>query len=210
MFPKEIDEIVKNLKYIIDDVGRSEDEVYIFEEKYILKISKDKNRLINEKERIDFLSQCGIPCSKSIYYLEENNKCYYLRTYIKGYSLISTKFINNPELLIDILVNIIKILRSLDNYKCPFKSKDNVGNDFVHGDLCLPNILVDDNNNFAGFIDLDNSGLGDKWYDYSWLLWSLEYNLKTDKYNKVLLDKLNLEYNQEKYEKYIPEEYRKK
>lgn len=210
MFPKEIDEIVKNLKYIIDDVGRSEDEVYIFEEKYILKISKDKNRLINEKERIDFLSQCGIPCSKSICYLEENNKCYYLRTYIKGYSLINPKFINNPELLIDILVNIIKILRSLDNYNCPFKSKDNIGNDFVHGDLCLPNILVDDNNNFAGFIDLDNSGLGDKWYDYSWLLWSLEYNLKTDKYNKVLLDKLNLEYNQEKNEKYIPEEYHRK
>ena len=36
MFPKEIQEIVKNLKYTIDNVGRSEDEVYIFEEKYIL------------------------------------------------------------------------------------------------------------------------------------------------------------------------------
>ena len=79
----------------------------------------------------------------------------------------------------------------------------------MHGDLCLPNIYVDDNNNFAGFIDLDNSGVGDKWYDYSWLLWSLEYNLKTKKYNKVLLDRLRLTYNQEKYEKYIPEEYRK-
>ena len=28
------------------------------------------------------------------------------------------------------------------------------------------------------------------------------------KYNKVLLDRLRLTYNQEKYEKYIPEEYR--
>ena len=36
MFQKEIQEIVKNLKYTIDNVGSSEDEVYIFEEKYIL------------------------------------------------------------------------------------------------------------------------------------------------------------------------------
>ena len=209
MFPKKIEKIVKDIKYTVDNVGRSEDEVYIFEDKYILKISKDKNRLIDEKDRIDFLYKCNIPCSKSICYLEDNNKCYYLRTYIKGYSLIDNKFIDNPELLVDILVNIIKILRSLDKYNCPFKSKDNIGNDFVHGDLCLPNIYVDDNNNFAGFIDLDNSGVGDKWYDYSWLLWSLEYNLKTKKYNKVLLDRIRLTYNQEKYEKYIPEEYRK-
>ena len=210
MFPKKIEEIVECMQYTVDNIGRSEDEVYIFEDKYILKISKNKNRLIDEKERIDFLCKCNIPCSNSICYLEESDKCYYLRTYIKGYSLIHTKFMENPELLINILVNVIGILRKLDNYDCPFKSKDNVGNDFVHGDLCLPNIYVDENNNFAGFIDLDNSGLGDKWYDYSWLLWSLEYNFKTNKYNKSLLDKLNIDYNQEKYEKYIPEEYRRK
>ena len=116
---------------------------------------------------------------------------------------------NNPDLLIDVLINVINTLRKLDNYKCPFNSIDNYGNDFVHGDLCLPNILVDNDNKFAGFIDLDNSGLGDKWYDYSWLLWSLEYNLKTSKYNKVLLDRLNLKFDKEKYNKYIPEEYRK-
>lgn len=209
MFPRKIEEIVKNLKYTVDNIGRSEDKVYVFEDKYILKISEDKKRLVDEKERIDFLSRCNIPCSQSICYLEEKNKCYYLRTYIKGYSLIDSKFIDNPDLLVDVLVNIIKILRSLDYYKCPFKSKDNIGNDFVHGDLCLPNIYVDDNNNFAGFIDLDNSGLGDKWYDYSWLLWSLEYNLKTKKYNKSLLDKLQLAFNKEKYEKYIPKEYQR-
>ncbi len=209
MFPKKIEEIVKDITYTVDQIGRSEDEVYIFEDKYILKISNDKKRLLDEKERVDFLCNCGIPCSQSICYIEENNKCYYLRTFIKGYSLINKKFMKNPELLINILVDIIKVLRSLDNCNCSFKSKDNNGNDFVHGDLCLPNIYVDENNNFAGFIDLDNCGLGDKWYDYSWLLWSLEYNLKTDRYNKILLDKLHLKFNREKYEKYIPEEYRK-
>ena len=55
---------------------------------------------------------------------------------------------------------------------------------------------------------MDNSGLGDRWYDYSWLLWSLEYNLKTDKYNKVLLDRLGLKFDSEKYDEYIPEDKR--
>lgn len=208
MFPDKIENIVKGIKYSKDNIGRSEDEVYIFESKYVLKISNNKDRLKDEKERIDFLNSCNIPCSKSICYVEENDKCYYLRTCINGRSLIDKKIKENPELLIDILVEVINILRSIDKYDCPFKSKDNVGTDFVHGDLCLPNIYVDENNKFVGFIDLDNSGRGDRWYDYSWLLWSLKYNLKTDKYNKVLLDRLGLKFDIDKYNKYIPEEKR--
>lgn len=208
MFPEEINKIVKGIDYKIDNIGRSKDKVYIFEDKYILKVSDDKDRLKDEKDRIDYLNNCNIPSSKSICYINKDNKYYYLRTLINGDSLINKRFIDNPELLIDTLVPIIKILRKIDNYNCPFKSKDNEGNDFVHGDLCLPNIYVDKNNKFIGFIDLDNAGLGDKWYDYSWLLWSLEHNLKTNKYNKLLLDKLNIEFNKDKYIKYIPENYR--
>lgn len=208
MFPKSIKEYVKNLEYRIDTIGRSEDEVYIFEDKYILKISKDNKRLRREMEKVDYLNLNNVPGSKSICYIEENNKCYYLRTCINGDSLINERFINNPDLLINVLVKVIKVLRNLDNSKCPFKSKDNIGNDFVHGDLCLPNIFVDKNNEFIGFIDLENSGLGDKWYDYSWLLWSLEYNLKTNRYNNIFLEKLKLPFNKEKYNMYIPEEYR--
>ena len=207
-FPRKIKDIVGNLEYKKDTTGRSGDLIYIFEDKYVLKISSNKERLLREKEKMDFLNNCNIPGIKSVLFLEEKDKSYNLMTYLKGYSLIDKRFIDNPELLIDVLVNVIKVLRSLDNTNCPFKSTDNEGNDFVHGDLCLPNIYVDENNNFAGFIDLDNLGLGDKWYDYSWLLWSLSYNLKTDKYNKVLLDKLNIEFNEEKYNKYIPEKYR--
>jgi len=207
-FPKEIKEIVGNINYKRDTNGRSGDIVYIFEDKYVLKISDNKERIRREKEKMDYLNKCNIPGIKSILFLEDKDKSYNLMTYLKGHSLIDKKILNDPELLIDILVKVIKVLRSLDNLNCPFKSTDNIGNDFVHGDLCLPNIYVDDNYEFAGFIDLDNLGLGDKWYDYSWLLWSLSYNLKTDKYNKILLDKLNLEFNEEKYNEYIPEEYR--
>ena len=54
---------------------------------------------------------------------------------------------------------------------------------FIHGDACLPNIIV--NNDKALFIDTGLSGLGDRHIDIYWALWSLEYNLKTDKYNDL-------------------------
>ncbi len=205
--PIEILELVYYLSYKIDDVGRSDDTVIVFEDKYILKVSNDKDRLLREKEKIDFLYG-KLPVSKSIMFVDYNNKYYYLRTYITGDSLISDRFINNPVLLINVLSKAIKLLRGLDNMQIPFKSTDNEGNQFIHGDLCLPNIYVDSNNEISGFIDLDNSGLGDPWYDYAWMLWSLEYNLKTNKYNQMLLDEIGISFNKDKYELYIPKEYR--
>ena len=206
--PKPILDIVNKLSYKIDDVGKSDDIVILFENKYILKISKDQTRLLREKEKMDFLYG-KLPVPKSIIYLEEKGVFYHLRSFINGDSLIANRFINNPSLLIEKLSEAISLLRKLDNIEIPFKSMDNTGNKFIHGDLCLPNILVNYNNDISGFIDIDNSGIGDEWYDYAWLLWSLEYNLKTSQYNDVLLKKIGIDYNIEKYESYIPEEYRK-
>jgi|LSQX01.1.fsa_nt_gb aminoglycoside phosphotransferase len=208
MFPKEIERIISGLQYTKDKVGCSGDEVYLFENKFVLKVSTDSLRLQREKERNDWISQY-IPGPKSICYLNENNKHYYFRTFLVGESLISPRLLGNPQELTDILVDVVKKLRSLDDKACPFASSDNFGTDFVHGDLCLPNIYINANNEFVGFIDLDNSGLGDKWYDYAWLLWSMEYNLKTARFNEVLLDKLGISFNKEKYEKYLPLENRK-
>lgn len=204
--PKEIYNFIKDLKYNIDNIGRSEDQVILFEDKYVLKISSNKELLFREKQMNDYLYN-KIPSSKSICFTEENNKYYYLRTQINGKSLIDSTYINNPNLLIELIVKAVNLLKKLDKYNCPIKSIDNQGNEFIHGDLCLPNIYVIDDNEIAGFIDLGNSGLGDRWYDYSWLIWSFQYNLKTNKYTKDLLEKLNIEFNEEKYNKYIPKEY---
>ena len=68
------------------------------------------------------------------------------------------------------------------------ENKDLMKNDtLIHGDYCLPNIMLDDWR-FSGFIDLGNGGVGDKHIDLFWGAWTLNFNLKTDKYRDRFLD----------------------
>lgn len=67
----------------------------------------------------------------------------------------------------------------------------------IHGDFCLPNIMVE-NGKFTCFIDLAMAGMGDKHVDLYWALWSLQHNLRTEKYTDYFLDlygRENFEYN---------------
>lgn len=57
----------------------------------------------------------------------------------------------------------------------------------IHGDFCLPNIILS-NDKFSGFIDVDHAGFGNRHIDLFWCIWSLSYNLKTDKYTERFLD----------------------
>ena len=57
----------------------------------------------------------------------------------------------------------------------------------IHGDYCLPNVMLDDWR-FSGFIDLGNGGVGDRHIDLFWGIWSLGFNLKTDRYRDRFLD----------------------
>jgi kanamycin kinase len=57
----------------------------------------------------------------------------------------------------------------------------------LHGDYCLPNVLLDDWR-FSGFIDLGGGGVGDRHVDLFWGAWTLNFNLKTDKYRRRFFD----------------------
>lgn len=57
----------------------------------------------------------------------------------------------------------------------------------LHGDYCLPNIMLSDWN-FTGFIDLGSGGIGDKHIDLLWGVWTLQFNLHTNKWKDYFLD----------------------
>ena len=200
--PRSIKRIINGLPHKRINTGRSGDKVFVFGEKYLLKISDNIKELRLEKEKNEWVGQY-IKSAKTIQYVEENMRGYYLREYIKGHTLIEEQYINNPKRLINVLKEVVMELRKMDSFDCPFSSPDSVGNDFVHGDLCLPNILVDDNDHFIGFIVLSSCGKGDKQYDYCWLLWSFEYNLKTKQYSDLLLKELSIEIDEGDYLRYV-------
>lgn len=68
----------------------------------------------------------------------------------------------------------------------------------IHGDYCLPNVIFKDGN-FSGFIDLGNSGMGDRHIDLFWGAWTLWYNLKTADLTERFFDA----YGRDKVEKDI-------
>lgn len=57
----------------------------------------------------------------------------------------------------------------------------------IHGDYCLPNIILN-NWRFSGFVDLDSGGMGDRHVDLFWGIWTLYFNLKTNRYMERFLD----------------------
>lgn len=68
------------------------------------------------------------------------------------------------------------------------ENKDRLRADtLIHGDACLPNLLLEDWE-FSAFIDCGLAGRGDKHIDLYWAIWSLAYNLKTDRYTDYFLD----------------------
>ena len=57
----------------------------------------------------------------------------------------------------------------------------------VHGDYCLPNILLKDWE-FSALIDFDHAGVFDRHIDLYWAVWTLQRNLHTEAYTKTFLD----------------------
>ena len=203
--PHKIRKFIENMDIAeIKDGHCSGDLVYKVENKYILKISENIQRLEREKKINDYLKD-KLPVSESVAFEIENDRAYYLKTMVQGESLLEKKYLENPYLTAEILAKAIKMIHSIDTNGCEFYNGESKGNVFVHGDMCLPNVLAR-GNEVSGIIDTESCGIGDSWIDYAWCIWSFEYNMGTKVYTPILLEKLGIEFDEEKYKQYINEE----
>ena len=115
-------------------------------------------------------------------------------------------FLDRPGWLCGRMGETLRALHALDGTDCPIRDVNERAlalygretghagdasclraDQVTHGDCCLPNILLD-GERVTGLIDLGEGGLGDGHFDLYWAMWSLEYNLKTDRYANRFLD----------------------
>jgi aminoglycoside phosphotransferase len=80
----------------------------------------------------------------------------------------------SPERVARVFGEILRDLHSTDATDCPFGVRKR-GHLLVHGDYCLPNVLVS-RGTLSGLIDVGGTGLGDPRQDLAAGIWTLQYN----------------------------------
>ena len=92
-------------------------------------------------------------------------------------------YIGNPDLLK------VKRYRSAEEAYAVFSEGKSalICDTLLHGDYCLPNILLD-GWRFSAFIDVGMGGVGERHIDLFWGAWTLLFNLKTDRYRERFFD----------------------
>jgi len=79
-----------------------------------------------------------------------------------------------PDRVARRLGEILRDIHSTDATGCPF-GEAKPGRVLIHGDYCLPNVLVEDGR-LTALVDVGRSGIGDPRDDFAAALWSLHYN----------------------------------
>ena len=98
-----------------------------------------------------------------------------LMTAVPGTNLAALAKSRPPAAIVEMLATALRVFHSVSARDCPFEAYI-PGESLVHGDACLPNIVVGDDGS-TGYIDLGDTVVGDVEIDLSAAVWSLEYNL---------------------------------
>lgn len=124
-------------------------------------------KLLRELHEMDF-SDCSVDRVKSYVEMVESS-------YIRGH------FDND-------LTDETRLMNREEAYKIACEGKSLLQSEvLLHGDYCLPNIMLDDWK-LSAFIDLGNGGVGDRHIDLFWGAWTLKFNLGTDEYRERFFD----------------------
>ena len=193
-FPKELHYLFEGAK-IYDSSSHPAMTVLYSDLGYYIKIA-EKGALQKEAELARLFERCGMGVEVVFYFSED--KDYMVTKEAKGEDALAACYLDNPERLCKVLAEAMNYLHSrpiegvpvslcMDTYAKAGKGHLMKQDTFIHGDFCLPNVILADWK-FGTFIDVGLAGIGDKHIDIYWVLWSLNYNLKTDRYTDCFLE----------------------
>lgn len=93
---------------------------------------------------------------------------------VQGVPLYHASVGLTPDRIAGTLGEILRELHATDATGCPFGVRKR-GNVLIHGDYCLPNVLVTDGR-LSGLVDVGGAGLGNPETDLAAAVWTLQYN----------------------------------
>ena len=119
-FPKKILDFVAGKDYVLDDIGKSDSSVLVFED-MVLKIRNNSDFIKNEHRMMDWLEN-KVTAPKCICDYSENEKNYLLMSKIPGKMSCDDEYMQKPGLLVSTLAEALKKLWETDISDCPVKN----------------------------------------------------------------------------------------
>jgi aminoglycoside phosphotransferase len=126
-----------------------------------------------ERDRLSWLAG-RLPVPELLGFFRDSGDDWLITREVPGVPLYHLSLGWEPERIAHRLGEILRDIHSVDATTCPFGTPA-PGNVLIHGDYCLPNVLVEDGR-LTGLVDVGRSGLGDPRDDLAAGLWSLHYN----------------------------------
>lgn len=141
--PAHIKKYIENQSYRIDTVGMESSSVFIYDQRnLVLKIILKVSDYLNELEMMKWLDG-KVPVPKVIEHGENHGLYFILMTKIDGMMSFDEKLMDNPEALIDILVEGIQSFWRLPVEQCPIHN--NIQNKLKLAKSYIDHQLVDIN-----------------------------------------------------------------
>lgn len=197
-FPKSLHHMLSQ-STIYDTSCHSGATVLYCDSGYYIKVD-DKGKLCREAEMIEHFARMGMG-AELISYISDD-KDYMVTRSARGED--ATHYRDDPKKLCAALAEAMRRLHGMPIEGVPISPcmeayvnlNDGANlkcDTLIHGDFCLPNVMLE-NGVLSSFIDVGQAGAGNRHIDIFWALWSLEYNLKTDRYNDCFLESYGREH----------------
>ena len=129
--------------------------------------------LAPERDRLSWL-QGRWPVPEAIGFFQEMGDDWLVTREVRGVPIHLASKGQEPGFVAAMLGEILRGLHATRADDCPFGTRK-PGNVLIHGDYCLPNVLVEDGK-LSALVDVGLSGLGNPETDLAAGVWTLQYN----------------------------------